>query len=146
MFEDNGEETIIDKFTLLKCDREEFVNKVFEYFKDTEIFKQTVSDHLKRKIHNLHRNLYDEGTYKSFYEAPEHPISEPLELLTFILRGVLISKAKNNVEATKEIIREFFQHEYLYFPKMALFIIAQDTENYGELFWKRLEKKKINYV
>lgn len=146
LFEDNDEDTIIDEFPLPRCDREEFINKVFEHFKDAETFKQIVPDNLKRKIHNLHRNLYDEGTYKSFYEAPEHPISEPLELLTFILRGILVSKAKNDLKSTKEIIREFFHDEYLYFPKMALFTIAQDTDKYGELFWERLEKRKINFI
>lgn len=146
LFEDNEEDTIIDEFPLPKCDREEFVNRAFECFNDVEPFKRVAPDNLKRKFHNLHRNLYDRGTYKSFYEVPRHPMSEPLELLTFILRGILISKAKNNLESTKEIIRKFFQDEYLFFPKMALFTIAQDTDNYGELFWERLEKKKINFI
>ncbi len=147
LFEDNEEDTIIDEFPLPKCDRQEFVNSAFEYFNNAEPFKQVIPDNLKRKIHNLHRNLYDGGTYKSFYEVHrQHPISEPLELLTFILKGILVSKAKNDTESTKEIIREFFQDEYLYFPKMALFIIAQDTDNYGELFWERLKKKKIGSI
>jgi hypothetical protein len=90
---------------------------------------------LANKINGLLKRVED-GTYESFYEETEHPINDPLRVLTSILKRVLLAKAKTNVDETSAILRCFLNDEYLYFPKMAIYIIGQDIEHYGPLFWE----------
>ena len=40
-----------------------------------------------------------------------------------------------------EILRDFLKDKYLYFPKMAIYIIGQDIDHYGPLFWEILESQ-----
>lgn len=77
----------------------------------------------------------EDGTYTSFYDEPEYSIRDPLEMLPYILKRVLLSKAKVDVNTTEEILKGFFRSEYFYFPKMAIYIVGQNVENYGGLFW-----------
>lgn len=81
----------------------------------------------------------EDGTYTSFYDEPEYSIEDPLEMLTYILRRLLLSKAKADVDTTKEIIKEFVRSDYYYFPKMAIYIVGRNVENYSGLFWDMLD-------
>jgi len=99
-----------------------------------------VIEDLANKIKGLFKRVED-GTYKSFYEESEHPVDDPLEVLTSILKRVLLAKAKTNVDTANGILRDFLKDKYLYFPKMAIYIIGQDTDHYGPLFWEILESQ-----
>jgi hypothetical protein len=101
--------------------------------------KRVVED-LANKIKGLLKRVED-GTYKSFYEESEHPVDDPLEVLTSILKRVLLAKAKTNVDTANGILRDFLEDKYLYFPKMAIYIIGQDIDHYGLLFWEILESQ-----
>ncbi len=99
-----------------------------------------VIEDLISKIKSLLKKDSD-GTYESFYEESEHPIpeDEPLEMLTFILKRILLAKAKSDVNTTEKILRNFLEEQYLFFPKMAIYIMGQDIDNYSELFWEILD-------
>ena len=101
--------------------------------------KRVIED-LANKIRGLLKREED-GTYKSFYEESEHPIDDPLEMLTFILKRILFAKAKSDVNATEGILRDFFKDKYLFFPKMAIYIIGQTIDHYGPLFWEIMESE-----
>jgi hypothetical protein len=101
--------------------------------------KRVIED-LANKIKGLLKRVED-GTYKSFYEESEHPVDDPLEVLTSILKRVLLAKAKTNVDTANEILRDFLKDKYLYFPKMAIYIIGQTIDHYGPLFWEILESQ-----
>jgi hypothetical protein len=101
--------------------------------------KRVVED-LANKIKGLLKRVED-GTYKSFYEESEHPVDDPLEVLTFILKRVLLAKAKTSVDIANGILRDFLKDKYLYFPKMAIYIIGQDIDHYGPLFWEIIESE-----
>jgi len=95
---------------------------------------------LNQKIKNLLTKVYD-GTYRSFYEEKKYPAEEPLDLLTLILKRVLLAKAEIDIESTKKILKEYINDEYLYFLKMALFVIGQNIDEYSYLFWEILDTK-----
>lgn len=117
-----------------------WLEKAFEKYSATigEKCTNKVIEDLTKKIRSLLQRKED-GTYYSFYEKKEYHISNPLEMLTFILKRVLIAKDKSDVNATKKILKQFLKDEFLYFPKMALYIIGQNTDNYKELFWEILD-------
>jgi hypothetical protein len=89
---------------------------------------------------------YETGTYKSFYDDPEYSLSEPLDLLTYALKKVLNVKARINPRSIEPILKEFLNDEYLYFPKMALFIIGKNTTSYERLFWDFLEEGRGDLI
>lgn len=104
-----------------------------------------VIEDLTERIKTLLRKKED-GTYTSFYDEPEYSIADPLDTFTFILKRILNSKAKSNISASEEILERFFQDEYLYFPKMALYIFGQNIDSYKELFWKLFSKENGELV
>lgn len=96
-----------------------------------------VVEHLIKKIKSLLKRDDDE-TYHSFYNEREHDITETLEMLTFILKKILLAKAKSDVTATREVLKQFLQDRYLYFPKMAIYVMGQNMDKYSDLFWEIL--------
>jgi hypothetical protein len=87
----------------------------------------------------------EEGTYHSFYEDLEF-LDEPLDMLTFIFKKILGSKAKHDVDTTKKILRKFLRDDDLYFPKMTLFILGKEFDKYKSFFWEILESDEENYI
>ncbi len=104
-----------------------------------------VVEELTMKIKSLLKNEEDE-TYYSFYDEREHHITEPLEMLTFIVKRVLLATAKKDVTATREILKQFLEDSYLYFPKMAIYVIGQNVDKYSDLFWAILVTETGNLI
>lgn len=98
-------------------------------------------DILRRNIKNLFKQYHSSGTYYSFYEEQDFYNKQPINVLTYILKSILINKAKTDVYETKEIIANFMKKNYLFYPKMALYVIGNDTERYGDLFWNALKNE-----
>jgi len=78
------------------------------------------------------------GTYNSFYEEQDY-LDEPLDVLTFALKRILVAKAKIDISTTKKILVDFIEEKYLYFPKMTLYVIGNDLDEYKEFFWEILD-------
>lgn len=116
-----------------------FVNKAYKELKKEIIFQGIKENYLKWEIHNLYCHFHNEGTYKSFYHESEHSYSDPLEMLTFILKRILLAKAKTEIEATGSILQDFLNERFLYFPKMALYVIGNCMENHGKIFWEAMD-------
>lgn len=100
---------------------------------------------LTSKIRSLLTSKED-GTYKSFYEEAEYPESEPLEVFTSILKRILPVKVKNDINTTQGILKDYFKDKYLYFPKMALYVIGQNIDKYSGLFWEILNTETGNLM
>jgi len=94
-----------------------------------------VINDLEKKIRNILTSKED-GTYQSFYEDPGYPLEEPLEVLTFICKKVLLSKSNNDIAVTKETLKRFLKGKYFYFRKMAFFIIGKSSNKYADIFWE----------
>ncbi len=105
---------------------------------------EKVIEDLVMKIKGLLKRE-DEGTYHSFYEELDY-LDEPFNVLTFILKRILIAKAKNDINITQEILKKFLKEKYLYFPKMALYVIGNDLDEYREFFWETLNTDSNNFV
>lgn len=137
---------MIKELSIDICGMVDFVNKVYGELAKEALFKNIEIKFLKRKIYNLHRNLHDRETYKSLYEESKYRPSEPPEVLTFILKRILMAKAKKDTEAIKAILRRFIEDKYLYFPKMALYIIANNIESYSDIFWESLDRNTNDII
>jgi len=99
---------------------------------------------LEEKIKEIITNK-EQGTYYSFYEELDYS-DNPLDILTFILKRILISKARSDTETTKKILRDFLKDDYLYFVKMALYILGNVFEKYNDFFWEVLVSDVDNII
>lgn len=114
-----------------------WLKESFKKYSDTigEKCSKKVIDDLSNKVKALLKREEDK-TYFSFYDEKDYTTDDPIDMLTFILKRILLSKAKKDIDSTKSILSDFLKDEYLYFPKMALFVIGQNINEYNELFWK----------
>lgn len=126
-----------DKETRLVIDSY-LLEKAFKKYSDIigKKCSEKVIKNLTDKIKSLLKQE-KEGTYSSFYEESGH-LNKPLDVLTFALKGILLAKAKSDIGTTQEILKDFLKYKYLYFPKMALYVIGNDLDDYKELFWEIL--------
>jgi hypothetical protein len=134
---------IIDYITALK---EEPITTVIEPFwlkgtfeKYSELIgskcSEKVIEDLTTKIKNILTNE-QYAIYHSFYNEDESYSDSALNILTFILKRVLLAKAKHDSNVTKKILKNFLEDKDLYFPKMALYVMGQNMDKYEELFWE----------
>ena len=89
--------------------------------------------------------IKEDGTYNSFYEELDY-LDKSLDILTFILKRILVAKAKSGINTNQEILREFFKDDYFYFPKMALYVIGSDLDEYSVFFWEILNSDVDNII
>ncbi len=123
-----------------------YLKEGFEKFSDDigkKCTEQVIED-LETKIKKIVIEK-EQGTYFSFYEDIEY-INKPLDMFTYILKRILLSKAKNDTKTTESILTRYFKEEYLYFPKIALYIIGNLLEIYNDFFWKVLETDVENII
>ena len=84
----------------------------------------------------------EEGTYSSFYEEEDYPITEPLAIYTFALKSILDEKAKCDKILTMGILRIFLLEERYFFKKISVYIIGKNIEQYSDFFWESIEKQE----
>lgn len=111
-----------------------YLDKIGE--KCSEEIILTLASKIKKIIQRV-----EEGTYKSFYDK-SRILDEPLDILTYALKNILLSKSKITVNVTNSLLKGFLEDQYFYFNKMALYIIGNKLENYKELFWDILNSDK----
>jgi hypothetical protein len=100
-----------------------------------------VVEDLTKKIKGLLESEKDE-TYYSFYDERDHHITEPLEMLTFIFKRILLAKVKSDVTTARITLKQFIEDKYLYFPKMAIYVMGQNMDKYNDLCWEILKSEK----
>jgi hypothetical protein len=122
------------------------LKEVFEKYSEDigkKCSEKAIKDLVEKNKKLLKRK--EEGTYNSFYEELDY-LDEPLDVLTFVLKRILIAKAKNDINTTQEILVDFIHNEYLYFPKMALYVIGNNLDEYKEFFWETLNADSDNLI
>jgi hypothetical protein len=122
----------------------DFVEKASIDLQKTNFFSNVSLYIIKKNLVSLYRNLYCEGTYKSFYEEVDNYNLEPLDILTFALKKILLIKVKTDLIEMKNLLRSLIKEKHLFFAKMALFIFGQNMEELSDLFWKIIENDKEN--
>lgn len=123
-----------------------FSSNVFDNLTKDVLFKSIKTKELKRDIYRLYRNFHDEGTHASYYDESRTHLTDPLEVLTFVLKSILMTRSVKHPDETKKILKDFFIDKYFYFPKMALYIIGNNIDKYSDVFWEALEKDADNLV
>jgi len=138
----------IEEKRIKKSDESDFIEETYAHLAKLCAPYDTKPDpdELKVKAYHLYRNLYDSGTYKSFYEESDYPIRGAFELLTDALKNILLAKSKADHTITKEILNKFLTDKYFYFTKMALYIIAHDMDTYGALIWKLIDEGNTTFI
>ncbi|MBL7049439.1 MAG: hypothetical protein ISR96_07995 [Nitrospira sp.] len=131
----------IEKWSLDECSLNDFIEQAFGEISAIEDMREVAPDVLKKDLHNLYRNHHDKGTYSSFYDDTRDHLSDPLEVLTFGLKSILSVRADKHVDETRQILRSFFQQNFLFYPKMALYVIANHMDKYEDIFWEALESE-----
>ncbi|RJQ53129.1 MAG: hypothetical protein C4526_07130 [Nitrospiraceae bacterium] len=138
--------TPLKKITMDETTLDNFSSNVFDELTKDVLLKSIDIKELKRNIYRLYRNFHDEETHASFYDESRNHLTDPLEVLTFVLKSILMARAWKHAAETKKILQDFFRDKYFYFPKMALYIIGNNVNKYSEVFWDALEKDSDNLV
>lgn len=97
----------------------------------------SISDNLKILLGDEEKPY---RSYQSLHEEPEYHLTDPLDILTDILKKVLIAKAAANADDTKEALKRLFVEKHLLFPKLALYIIGS-CDGYSDLLWDFIAEK-----
>jgi len=92
---------------------------------------------LKEKMKSVLKTSTD-GTYISFYEKSQF-LSEPVELLAYGLRKIMLAKAKNTPRELEPILSEFLTDNSFIFPKIAIYTIAENIDKFREFFFKTIQ-------
>lgn len=101
---------------------------------------------LNKKLSNLYNGLYADYSsiwMKSIASEPERGMSDAKEILTVLIRDVLLAKCKFESSKGKAIVEEFLSPDYQFplFRRLALFAIGNCwSEEYKKLFWVFLDK------
>lgn len=142
-------EKIIDYITALK---EKPINTIIDPYLLKETFEKYSEDigikcsekvvkDLTMKIKTIPKDVqYVIHIGNSFYNEDKFFGDSALDILTFILKRVLLAKANHDSKATKEILKKFLEDKDLYFPKIALYVMGQNMDKYEELFWELVAK------
>jgi hypothetical protein len=138
--------TPLKEITMDVTTLDNFSSNLFDDLTKNVLFKSIETKELKRDIYRLYRNFHDEETHASFYDESRSYLTEPLEVLTFALKSSLMARARKHINDTKEILARFFEDNYLYFPKMALYIIGNNKNTYNNEFFNALAKDTCNLI
>ena len=89
----------------------------------------------------LYEGLYSDDSYiwyKSLSKEPEIRIHNAKGFLVFILKDILLSKCKVDIQAGRVIIEKFLRDEYQYsiFRRLVLLVVGSYWDEYKDLFWK----------
>ncbi|MCK4377156.1 MAG: hypothetical protein KAV97_02975 [Actinomycetia bacterium] len=122
------------------------LKEVFEKYSE-DIGKKCSEKVIKDLVEKIKKLLKrkEEGTYNSFYEELDY-LDKPLDVLTFALKRILKAKAKSDINTTQKILKIFLKDKYLYFSKMALYIIGNNLDEYKEFFWEILDAGSDNLI
>jgi len=133
--------------------KKQFYELIIEKLKEKNLYETLVQNSneklFEEELIDLHIQLFNKEIYSSFYSRRHYFEHDVLDLLTEILKKTLVSKSKTSINGTKEILENYFNDNYLYFYKMALYIIGCDESNvntYRDIYFKYLEADKYNIL
>lgn len=134
--------TIIDIHSLTKS----FINnkvasKVGEKCSESVIFK------LADKLKSIFEKEQPSGRvdlsgiwFSSLFITPN--IYDTRQIITLILREMLLAKAKKDINITKTIFNKFLSEDYKYplFKRLVLFVIGTEWQSYQDIFWNMINE------
>jgi len=133
--------------------KEEFYELIWKGLKEINLYDKFLpsvgKNVLENELMDLHVQLFSKETYSSFYSKKRYFDHNVLDLLTEILKNIVLSKSKKSIDDTKKIFEVYLNDNYLYFSKMALYIVGYDEENvnsYRNIYFQYLEADKYNIL
>jgi len=86
-------------------------------------------------------NDYSFSWFKSLHHGPDLSLTQPEEILSLILRDLIINKAGIDQISTRKICEEFLTENYPYpiFTRFVLYVIGKYWQDYNDIFWSVLE-------
>ena len=133
-------------FELIDCQsKETFMVRTKQGLSETgRPLDLTKSVDLEKKLDNLYEGLYSDYSYiwfKSFASGLRVGIHNANEVLTAILRDILLAKCKSNTKVGKTILGKFLGKEYQFplFRRFVLFAVNVNWAEYKDSCWKFLE-------
>jgi hypothetical protein len=135
-------ETELTKFDFIAHNKEAFVSEIKQHLsKDADLKKLKVFD---EKLGSIFDKLFSDNSniwFQFLAEGREHTIREAEEVITIILRDVLLAKCEKNPKEGKKVLEEFLFGKYHFpiFKRFVLFCIGKYWKEYKEFFSKFLE-------
>ncbi|MBO8140385.1 MAG: toll/interleukin-1 receptor domain-containing protein [Thermosipho sp. (in: Bacteria)] len=129
---DNNERKLLGDFYYVKKLVENYIKDIGEKctINIIDILSCTIKKVISSKI---------DGTLYSFYDTNDFSTSDVIGLLSFFLRKVMLVKAKNEPEKLRQYLESFLKESQYIFPKIALFIIGQNVDEFRDIFFKSIE-------
>lgn len=120
---------------------EHFIEKLTDHITATPHLEYN-SELTEKYLWALYNELYNGGSLQSLYDMEDDNSNrDSLQSATGILKKLLLDISRFRPEEIAEIVSKYFQSQYMYFVKMALYIIGMTGEKYEKLFWDALESK-----
>ncbi len=135
------------EFRLENCRNEkEFVDAAKKYLITNENFAG-LKDEFDEELEKLYRGIFADYSYiwfKSLYSEPT--IHKVKQILTVILRDIVLAKAKKIKSIAKKVLDRFLSNEYQYplFRRIVLFVIGNEWNVYKHLFWQMIGDGKAD--
>ena len=128
-------------------DKNSFIKGVKEKLKLIKEISPIVKDkepEIDKKLSNQYQELHSDYSFiwfRSIASGPDVGIHKANEVLTVILRDILLSKCKSDPKIGRTILDKFLGEEYQFplFRRLVLFVVSNSWNEYKHLFWKFLD-------
>ncbi len=106
---------------------------------------KTMKDKFIVEGQNLFKTIFSDYSYiwfRAMKSDPDVNLHGAKEVLTLILREILIEKAKGQKAVVKKIIAEFLSDRYLYpfFTRLVLYVVSENWSDCKRFFWKLVDR------
>ena len=135
--------TIIDAHWLI----ESFINQKIST-KVGEKCSENVIFNLAEKLKSIFEKEQPSGKvdlsyiwFRSLFATPH--IYDTEQVITSVLRDILVAKSRKNKDVTLKIIEKFLsEYQYPLFKRIVLFVIRTEWISYKDVFWKMVNEDK----
>ncbi len=135
----------LHKFELDNCrDKENFVTRIIVELSKVGINAKALSDS-KERLQNFYIGIFSDNSYIWFESIAGESGWTALaaeQVLTIILRDILLAKAKKDSKNARDTLETFLSenYQYPYFKRLVLYIISECWDDFKDKFWSMLKK------
>ncbi|MCK4353289.1 hypothetical protein KAW65_07780 [candidate division WOR-3 bacterium] len=129
-------------FELKDCrDKKTFTEEIKQRLLQRSDFKD-LKDELDEELAKIYELIPQDASFiwfRNLFSEPEIGIHDTDEVLTAILRDIVLAKTKKDKKLAEEkLFPEFLGPKYRYpiFRRIALFVIGSEWDSFNSLFWK----------
>lgn len=139
---------LLSEFTSTIISKEETINSLYNNFINISCNVDQKEQIMKNLSYSIYSSIFSRKTYDSLYNDSDDNNYDALESLNRILKTLLLAKSNSgrieNYELSKIVLDDLLNDNYFYFKKLFLYIVAQSTRDYTDIFWNNIQKESIN--